>query len=132
MINNILLYIGSALITIWGIAHLMPTKSIVKGFGSISEDNKRIITMDWIAEGITFIFVGILVIFVTIFGDSTALIPRIVYWITAGFLVIMSILSLLTGARTSIIPMKICPVVKTFVSILFIVGSFLTHVMKLG
>jgi hypothetical protein len=39
-----LLYLGSKIITLWGIAHLIPTKAIVKGFGDISGDNKKIIT----------------------------------------------------------------------------------------
>ncbi len=43
MISNILLYAGSVVITLWGIAHIIPTKSVVNGFGSILEDNKRII-----------------------------------------------------------------------------------------
>jgi hypothetical protein len=48
MISDILLYIGSAIITLWGVAHTIPTKSVVSGFGSISQDNKQIITMEWI------------------------------------------------------------------------------------
>lgn len=53
MINDILLYVGSALIIIWGIAHIIPTGAIVRGFGAISEDNKKIITMESVAEGVT-------------------------------------------------------------------------------
>jgi hypothetical protein len=37
----------------------------------------------------------------------------------------MTIISLFTGARTAIIPMKICPIIKTIVAILFILGSIL-------
>ena len=33
MINAVLLYVGSAVITLWGIAHIAPTKSVVGGFG---------------------------------------------------------------------------------------------------
>ncbi len=36
MLNQILLYIGSLLTLLWGIAHLFPTKSVIKGFGNIS------------------------------------------------------------------------------------------------
>jgi hypothetical protein len=41
MINQILLDLGSFFLFFWGIAHLFPTKSVVKGFGDISLDNKR-------------------------------------------------------------------------------------------
>jgi len=53
MINAILLYVGAGLITLWGIAHIAPTKAVVNGFGQIFQDNRRIITMEWIAEGLT-------------------------------------------------------------------------------
>jgi len=33
---------------VWGIAHLFPTKSVVEGFGEISDDNKKIVTMEWL------------------------------------------------------------------------------------
>ena len=48
MPNQILLYIGAALPFLWGISHLFPTASVVKGFGNISADNKNIITMEYI------------------------------------------------------------------------------------
>lgn len=124
--NNItLLYIGSIIIILWGIAHLIPTKAIVKGFGNISEDNKKIITMESIAEGLTLCFIGILVVLVTISGNPNSLTAHIVYLSCAAMLFIMAILTTLTGARTSILPYKICPVVKTIVAILFLLGSIL-------
>jgi len=39
-------YSGSIIILIWGAAHLFPTTAIVRGFGSISEDNRSIITVE--------------------------------------------------------------------------------------
>ncbi len=123
--NDVLLYIGSAVIIVWGMAHIIPTKNVVIGFGTISDDNKRIITMEWVAEGLTLCFIGLLVLFVTILGDSQNDTSLIVYRASAGMLLAMAAWTALTGARTSIIPIKICPVVKSIVAILFIVGSFL-------
>ena len=120
---DILLYIGSALIFIWGIAHIIPTKSVVKGFGEISEDNTKIITMEWAAEGMTLCFIGLLVLLVTAIAGSQNPVSALVYRISAGMLVVMAIWTSLTGARTSVIPIKICPIVKTAVAILFIIGS---------
>jgi len=125
MLNEILLYTGSGLIIIWGVAHLIPTKAIVKGFGSISEDNKRIIAMESIAEGITLIFLGILILLVTIVGGYQNTVSRVVFWTCAIILVVMAMLTAFTGARTSILPYKICPFVKTAVAILFILGVLL-------
>jgi hypothetical protein len=44
---NFLLYLAAFLPTVWGVAHLLPTKNVVKGFGDISLDNQRVITMEW-------------------------------------------------------------------------------------
>ncbi len=125
MINDILLYAGSIIITLWGIAHIAPIKSVVNGFGKISEDNKRIIAMEWIAEGLTLCFIGLLALFITIWGDPQNPISIMVYRASAAMLIAMAILTSLTGARTAIVPIKICPIVKTVVAVLFILGSIL-------
>lgn len=125
MTGDVLIYIGSIIIILWGIAHIAPTKSIVAGFGEISIDNKRIITMEWIAEGLTFIFIGTLVLFVTVLGEPQNITLQIVHKLSATMLIFMAILSLFTGARVAIIPMKLCPIVKTCVAALFYLGSVL-------
>ncbi len=125
MINSILLYVGAGVITVWGIAHIIPTKSVVNGFGQISQDNRRIITMEWIAEGLTLCFVGLLVLFITLLAGPRNPASNIVYWASAAMLVVMAILTALTGARTSVVPIKICPAVKIAVAILFILGIVL-------
>jgi len=125
MLNDILLYVGSAIIIIWGIAHLIPTRSIVNGFGAISEDNRKIIAMESIAEGITLCFIGVLVLLVIILADPRSQTASIVYLANAGMLLVMAVLTAMTGARTSILPYKICPVVKTVVAILFLLGGLL-------
>jgi len=118
-----MLYVGSIVITVWGVAHIVPTKSVVSGFGAISKDNKRIITMEWIAEGLTLCFIGLLVLFITISGGPQNSVSTNVYRISALMLLVMAGLSLFTGARTSILPIKICPIVKTGVAILFLLGT---------
>jgi len=125
MVNDILLYTGSGVIILWGIAHLIPTKAIIDGFGSISEDNKQIIKMEWIAEGVTLCFIGLIVLLITVSVGSQDVASVIVYWMCGMMLVVMAGLSLLTGANTSIIPIKICPLVKTAVAILFFLASVL-------
>lgn len=125
MLNDILIYIGSVVIIIWGIAHIVPTKSVIAGFGPVSQDNKRIITMEWIAEGLTLCFIGLLAIFITATGGSQNPVSRNVYRASALMLIVMAVLTGVTGARTSVIPIKICPAVKTVVAILFFLGAYL-------
>ena len=123
--NEMLLYAGSTVIFLWGIGHLAPTKSIVADFGTISADNKRIITMEWIAEGLTLCFIGVLVFVVTLVGGPDNHVSEFVNWMSASMLVVLAIVSSFTGARTSILPMKLCPFIKTAVAIAFILGSIL-------
>ena len=125
MTNEVLLYTGSAVSIVWGVAHLAPTKPVVKGFGDISTENKRIITMEWLAEGFTLIFIGLLVALITALYDHSNAVSIFVYRVSAGMLVLMAALTALTGARTKIIPIRICPFIKISVAVLFILGSVL-------
>ena len=70
MLNQLMLYVGSLFLVVWGAAHLFPTQSVVKGFGDISIDNKRIIAMEWITEGMALIFMGVVIFTVTIMEKS--------------------------------------------------------------
>ncbi|MEJ2048730.1 MAG: hypothetical protein P8Y60_02590 [Calditrichota bacterium] len=74
-------------------------------------------------EGLTFCFIGALVLLLTALTGSPQATHRIVYLSSAAFLLILSVLSLFTGARTKEIPFKICPVIKTVTAILFIIAS---------
>jgi len=123
VMSYVMVFIGSIVIFLWGIGHLIPTRSVVAGFGSLSEDNKRILTMEWIAEGLTLCFIGVLVFLVTSFAGPHNLVSVIVYRAAAWMLVVMAGLTFMTGAKTSITAMKICPLVKSIVAILLFLGS---------
>ena len=67
------LYLGAAIVVVWGIAHIVPTKAVVRNFGPISQDNRRTVTMEWVAEGLALIFIGLIILIVggsTIPGDA--------------------------------------------------------------
>jgi hypothetical protein len=125
MIDTILLIGGAVVVAFWGIAHIFPTKGVVRNFGDISRDNKLIITMEWVVEGINLAFVGFLVILVTIVAGADDNVSRLVYWSVAGLLVVMAVWHSLTGARTKAIPMKLCPVIFGSSAVLLVLGSFL-------
>lgn len=124
MVNQLLLYIGSLFLIFWGVAHLFPTKSVVKGFGRISIDNKRIITMEWVIEGVALIFIGVVVFTVTII-DHTHVISRTVYRLSFLVLGALTVISLFTGARINFLPYKLCPVIFISASILIILGCYI-------
>jgi hypothetical protein len=122
---EILIYIGGVVIAIWGVGHLFPTKGVVNGFGELSNDNRHIITMEWLAEGFTLIFIGVLCIVVASVSDSGDKVANAVYITSAMMLVVMAILSFFTGFKTSIIPIKACPFVKLAVMLLLVLGVVL-------
>jgi hypothetical protein len=124
MIDIIFLYAGGAIPFLWGTVHLFPTKSVVRGFGEISIDNKHIITMEWIIEGIALIFVGILVAMVTSI-DSHSVISRAVYILSACGLIVLAIVSLFTGFKVNFPPFKLCPAIFTVSAILILIGGVL-------
>ena len=124
MAGQILLYSGAGIIFIWGVAHLIPTKSVVAGFGELSKDNRSIITMEWIAEGLTLCFISVLVFFTALVGEAGSVSSGVVYITSAVMLLILAVLSFFTSARTAIIPMKICPWVKLLTAGLILLGMY--------
>jgi hypothetical protein len=124
MTNQIFLYIGSALTIIWGVAHLFPTKSVVTGFGDITTDNRRIITMEWIIEGVSLIFIGLLCAGLTII-DYTSIISQYVFIFSSVFLIVLAIISLFTGFRVNFVPYKLCPIIFSLSAILILTGALL-------
>lgn len=122
--ETILLYLGAVLTIGWGIAHLIPTANVVKGFGEISIDNQHIIRMEWINEGVTLIFIGVLVAVVTAIDYAIA-ISRVVYLISILGLIILSIVSLFTGFKVKFLPFRLCPVIFSLSALLILVGGVL-------
>lgn len=121
MLSQILLMAGASTTFIWGIAHLFPTKAVVRGFGDISQDNKYIITMEWVVEGVALVFMGVLVAGVTLI-DKSSPVSFYVYIISIAMLFTLAIISLFSGFKVNFLPFKLCPIVLTLSSILIILG----------
>jgi hypothetical protein len=124
VVNQILLYLSGFFTFVWGVAHLFPTRAVVEGFGEISQDNKRIIAMEWIVEGVSLIFIGLLVAAVTLV-DSSSTVSKVIYWICFAELNVLSIVSLFTGFKVSFLPFKLCPVIFTGSSVIMVLGCLL-------
>lgn len=122
--QNILIYLGAGLTVLWGITHLIPTKNVVAGFGEISADNRQIITMEWIVEGISLIFIGSLVVVVTII-DAEAAVSGVVYIASAVGLLALALVSLFTGFKVRFLPFRLCPFIFSISAVLFLVGALI-------
>jgi hypothetical protein len=112
-----LLYVAAALTALWGIAHLCATRGVVRGFGELTADNRRIITMEWIVEGAALVSMGALVAAVTAVGPgSEAGLPPVAtaaYGVAIATLVVLAVVSLFTGFRVKFLPFRLCPVIFT-------------------
>ena len=117
--------VAAGIVFLWGVSHIIPTRQVVAGFGDISPDNRRIITMEWVAEGLSFIFVAALIVAVTWSASAPEAAEDLVYRVTSGFLIAIGIWTAMTGARTGVIWFKACPVVMSISSGLLIAASFL-------
>ena len=124
MLNQTLIYVGSAFILFWGISHLLPTRSVVSGFGEISVDNKRIITMEWIIEGVALIYIGSINAIVTAI-DHTNSISLVIYLSSVVVLIVLALVSLFTGFKINFLPFRLCPVIFTASAVLIFLGGVL-------
>jgi hypothetical protein len=102
--RNILLYTGSAAIAFWGLMHIVKTRAVVAGFEPLSHDNRLVLTMEWILEGVTLCFVAALVSAVTLLAGSETSVATIVYRAAGLMMIVMAGVSLFTGARAAPLP----------------------------
>ena len=121
MAGQVLLYVGAAITIIWGVAHLFPTKSVVKGFGDISTDNKHIITMEWIIEGVALIFIGFIVAGASIIGIDHK-VSVFVFFSSSVMLIVLAVISLFTGFKVNFLPFKLCPAIFSASALLIMIG----------
>jgi len=122
MVVQVLAYVAAALVGTWGVAHAVPTRRVVAGFGPITVHNRRVLAQEWLAESITMWGMSALVVVVTATGPNTQA-AAIVYRVVAGLLVALAVLTALTGARTRVVWFKVCPVLLTISAILLVVAS---------
>jgi len=120
--HHMLLYVGAGLLVFWGGAHLVPTRNVVRGFGDLSVDNRRILVMEWIGEGVTLIFLGGLTAAATAVGLA-GIAARVVFGSVFAVLNVLSAVSLLTGFRVRTLPFKLCPVIFSGASVLVLLGG---------
>lgn len=121
--SEVLALVAAAMVFLWGVGHIIPTRNVVAGFGGISVDSRRIITMEWVAEGLSFMFVGCLIAAVTISGMANEPAEDLVYRVTPVFLLTIGAWTAMTGARTGVIWFKMCPVVMSISSALLVAAS---------
>ena len=115
--------VGSLVLIIWGVAHIVPVRSIVRGFGALSPENRRIVSSTWVAEGLTLIFVGAIMGLTSYYGNIFADFENLLTLACAGFLLGIAVLDAFTKARNPSVPMKICPFIVGGVGIAYLIAT---------
>jgi hypothetical protein len=115
-------YVAAGVIAVWGISHAMPTRQVVAGFEPTAVDNHRVILQEWIIEAVAMWGLAALVFAATLIGGDAGIVDN-VYRVVAGILVAFAVATALTGARTSVIWFKICPVLLTSTAALLVAAS---------
>jgi hypothetical protein len=118
-----LAYLAAAFIALWGVVHVIPTRRVVASFGAISASSGRIITQEWLAEGITMWGIAAFVIASTA-ATGAGDVRDWVYRVAAGLLVAVGVLTGLTGVRTGVVWFKICLLVMAVGAALLLTASF--------
>ncbi len=122
--DEVLLFAGSAIIAVWGTAHLANTKGVLQSFEPMTTDTRRVVAMEWIMEGLLLVFLAVLVVLLTVAIGRSAPASILVYRVCSAMLVVMAIVSLFTGARVSFWAYKLCPAIFGGAAILFFSGSW--------
>jgi len=123
-VTDVLLYVASSLTGLWGVAHLFATRGVVAGFGDLTADNRRIITMEWIVEGVALVSLAAFVAVVTAV-DAAATVSSAVYAVAIATLIAMALVSLFTGFRVAFLPFRLCPVIFGLSAALIAWGAWL-------
>jgi hypothetical protein len=119
----VVLYVASGLIALWGIAHLFATRGVVAGFGEISLDNRRVITMEWIVEGVALISIASFVATATALGAGSAVATG-VNLVAIAALVVLAVVSLFTGFQVAFLPYRLCPFIFGLAAALIALGTW--------
>jgi hypothetical protein len=122
-VSNAAVYLAGTMLILWGAAHAAATRPVVASFGDLSVDNKRILAMEWVAEAITHVSLGALVVLFAAIEGSDGSAAALVYRTVAAALVGLGTLTALTGARTPVIWFRVCPFVLGTAAVLLVSAS---------
>lgn len=123
MLAALLLYAAAVMVAVWGTMHLVKTGPVVAGFEPLTADNRHVLTMEWVLEGVTLCFIAALVFAVTAFVGPRGSAATLVYVLAAAMLLTMALVSLFTGGRASPLPYKLCAPIFTAAAVLILIGS---------
>jgi hypothetical protein len=125
MANTGLIYAGALVSAVCGVAHALPVRRVVERFEPLTEDNRRILTMEWISEGLTLGFIAVVAVLAASAAGAGDRLGRAVCSACAGMLLVMAGWTRLTGGRTRRVASRLAPLAKTVAAALMWAGAWL-------
>ncbi len=122
-VSSLAIYIAAALVGLWGVAHLVATPWTIPTLGELDADARRVVTMEWLAEGTCLVSLSAFVAVVTALDRSSAVASG-VYAVATITLLAMTVSSLLTGARVNHIAYRLCPAIFSLSAALIALGAW--------
>ena len=117
---------ASALTLPLGVARLFATRGVAAGFGDLTADNRRILAMEWIVEGVALALVSLAALVAVVTAvDAAATASSAVYAVLIATLVAMALVSRFTGFRVAFLPFRLCPVIFGLSAALIVWGAWL-------
>lgn len=126
MIEFILLGLACVVMVSWSVGVFIATHCLVGGFGDILPDNRRIITMEWLGEGITLLAIAAFVATASIL-DAASVVALGVYSVAVISLVVLAVLALSTTFRIRFLPHRLRPFVFGLAAVLIAAGALLSR-----
>jgi hypothetical protein len=123
-VDLVLIYLGSGIVGAWGIAHLVATPWTIPTLGDLDTDARRVVTMEWLAEGTALVSVAALVSAATFVGAGSPAADAVSV-VAIVTLVAMAVTSIFTGARVPHIAYRLCPPIFLLSALLVGLGSWI-------
>jgi hypothetical protein len=105
------LYLGCAIIILWGITHLRPAGG--------ESPNRR----DRLLQGVLPVVIGLAVLATVLLSGLDSEVCSLITKLAAGLLVVMAVVGLFLGSKTNVLSARIYPAVMTLTAVLFLLGA---------
>jgi hypothetical protein len=105
------LYLGCAIIILWGLTHLRPT-----GGESLNRQDRLL-------QGALPVVIGLVVLAAALLEGLGSDLCSFITWVAAGLLVVMAVVGLFTSTKTKAVSARVYPAVMTLAAVLFLLGS---------
>jgi len=123
VLGPLLNYLASAAVIGWGAAHILPSRETARSLGAVALDSRRVMELEWVAEGLALVFIGLSTFVLTLAAEPSEPVAVLVYRMNAAALIVFAVWHSFAGSKTRLVPDKLCPVVLTAAAALIVAAT---------